>query len=340
MSHINPKYQPGKKRVFSKEELVQGIRNSRISELSQCITLLESTQRDKVDLAHNVLDELLPVKHQTKRIGITGVPGVGKSTFIESLGQLLTDKGLKVAVLAVDPSSNLTGGSILGDKTRMESLSTHPGVFIRPTPSAGALGGVANATRDTILLCEAAGFDVILVETVGVGQSETEVAEMVDFFMLLMLAGAGDELQGIKRGIMEMADMLVINKAEGDNLKASKQAQGRYKSALHLMPGKPSGWVCDVKLCSAIEHSGIGEVWQTVEEFFSTMQESGYLYDNRKKQAGHWFDKNVQQLVLSTLVSKKELSGIKDALRSEVTQGSKSPHKAAREFLDVLLSNI
>lgn len=272
----------------SLDELTRGIDQSDRMMLSRAITIIESKLASDQQLATKLLDSVIHKTGKSVRIGITGVPGVGKSTFIESFGTHLTALGKKLAVLSIDPSSTLTKGSILGDKTRMTHLSQNSNAFIRPSPAGTSLGGVAQKTRESILLCEAAGFDVILVETVGVGQSETAVRDMVDFFLLLMIAGGGDELQGIKRGIMEMADALVINKADGNNLKPANQAKKAYENALHLFPPHESGWTVPVKTCSAIKNEGIPEIWSTIETYMSTSTESGYLTRQREAQNVKW----------------------------------------------------
>ena len=235
--------------------------------------------------AQSIIEKCLPYSSKSIRIGITGVPGAGKSTFIETFGLHITDEGRKLAVLTIDPSSEQTKGSILGDKTRMEQLSIHPDAFIRPSPAAGTLGGVARKTRETIILCEAAGFDTILVETVGVGQSETAVHSMVDFFLLLMLTGAGDELQGIKRGIMEMADIIAITKADGSNKMVAEGARVSFQNTLHLFPPKPSGWVPQVITCSALTNTGINELWEIIMEYITFTRKSGYFEELRRQQA-------------------------------------------------------
>ncbi|HSH50986.1 MAG TPA: methylmalonyl Co-A mutase-associated GTPase MeaB, partial [Bacteroidales bacterium] len=258
---INPevikKFRKNKKTERSVQEYVDGIINGNRTILGQAITLIESSLPDHHQIAQEIIEKCLPYAGNSIRIGITGVPGVGKSTFIESMGKYITSKGNKLAVLAIDPSSERSKGSILGDKTRMEELATDTNAFIRPSPSAGSLGGVARKTRETIVLCEAAGFNTIFIETVGVGQSETAVHSMVDFFLLLMLAGAGDELQGIKRGIMEMADAIVINKADGGNIQKAELAKNQYQNALHLYPPAPSGWIPKVLTCSSLVKTGI-----------------------------------------------------------------------------------
>ena len=263
--------------------------------LSQAITVAESTLEADEKLSNQILEQLQPYTGKSIRVGITGVPGVGKSTFIESIGKHLTDKEHKVAVLAVDPTSQRTKGSILGDKTRMQLLANDPNAFVRPSPSHGVLGGIASKTREIILLCEAAGFDIIIVETVGVGQSEIAVHNMVDFFLLLMLAGAGDELQGMKKGIMEMADAIAINKADGDNLKASRRARAAYQNALHLFPITQSGWQPKVLTCSALTGESIDQVWQVIKDHEALTKENKYFEKNRQRQDIDWMDALVRE---------------------------------------------
>ena len=281
---VNPNPVVRKRRKLSREEYIQGILTGDRTILSQAITMIESSNPDHLAMAQDIIEGCLPHSGNSLRIGITGVPGVGKSTFIESFGKMLTRTGHKVAVLALDPSSERTKGSILGDKTRMEQLSVDPDAFIRPSPSGSTLGGVARKTRETIVLCEAAGFDVILVETVGVGQSETVVKSMVDFFLLLMLAGAGDELQGIKRGIMEMADGLVINKADGDNKSKAIAAQAQYRAALKLFPQNENHWTVPVEVCSALEGFAIDKVWDIIGQYVALTKANGYFERNRTEQ--------------------------------------------------------
>lgn len=273
-----------KRKELPVDEFVEGILSGNRMVLSKAITLVESTNPMHHQLAQNIIGKCLPHAGKSVRIGITGVPGVGKSTFIESLGKNLTSQNHRLAVLAIDPSSSRTKGSILGDKTRMEELAVDANAFIRPSPSAGSLGGVARKTRESIILCEAAGFDVIFVETVGVGQSEIAVHSMVDFFLLLMLSGAGDELQGIKRGIMEMADAIFINKADGDNMKSANRAKTEYKNALHLFPPTQSGWTPKVGVCSARAKTGIDKVWETINEYVDFTKANGYFDQRRKDQ--------------------------------------------------------
>ena len=269
-------------------ELAQQIIEGNRTALGQGITLLESTLPEHEQKAQELLKLCLPHSKKSIRVGVTGVPGVGKSTFIESFGKLLTGKGKKIAVLAIDPTSERTHGSILGDKSRMHELAADENAFIRPSPSSGILGGVANKTRESIILCEAAGFDIILIETVGVGQSETTVSNLADFFLLLMLAGAGDELQGIKRGIIELADALIITKSDGDNSIKAKNAAMEYKRALHLFPAKENGWIPQVSTCSALDKIGLDTIWELIEKYNNQMQANSYFMSNRIKQNNYW----------------------------------------------------
>ncbi|MFY0714050.1 methylmalonyl Co-A mutase-associated GTPase MeaB [Seonamhaeicola sp. NFXS20] len=277
------------------EALITSILNKDIAALSRAITLVESKNPKHLNKANAIIKACLPYANKSVRIGITGVPGVGKSTFIETFGKHLTNLGKRVAVLAIDPSSSLTKGSILGDKTRMEALVRDKNAYIRPSASGDSLGGVARKTRETITLCEAAGFDVIIIETVGVGQSETTVHSMVDFFLLLKLAGAGDELQGIKRGIIEMADAIVINKADGDNLKAAKLAKTEFTRALHLYPEKASNWQPKVTVCSAIENRGISSIWNIISDYVKTTTKNNYFNAKRNEQNKYWLIQTIEQ---------------------------------------------
>ncbi len=276
-------------------ELAQQIIDGNQTALGQGITLLESTLPEHEEKSQELLSECLPHSGKSIRIGVTGVPGVGKSTFIESFGKLLTSQGKKVAVLAIDPTSERTHGSILGDKSRMHELAADENAFIRPSPSGGTLGGVAKKTRESIILCEAAGFDIILIETVGVGQSETTASNLVDFFLLLMLAGAGDELQGIKRGIMELADALIITKADGDNIRNSKNSALAYKRALHLFPAMENGWTPQVRTCSALENIGVLEIFATINNFDAQMISSGWKMKNREKQNNYYLHQRIKE---------------------------------------------
>ncbi len=304
-----------RKNKFSEKELLHELLQGNKTALGRAITLVESNQKAHQQKAEFIIEGALPNAHKSIRIGITGVPGVGKSTFIESMGTYLISKGKKVAVLAVDPSSSVSRGSILGDKTRMENLVKEKNAFIRPSPSGESLGGVARKTRESIILCEAAGFDVILIETVGVGQSETTVHSMTDFFLLLKLAGAGDELQGIKRGIVEMADAIVINKADGDNQKAAREAKLEFKRALHLYPPKESEWTPKVKLCSALYNSGIEETWTMISEFQKKTEAIGFFEHNRHEQNKFWLFQTINDYLKSRFYEKEE---IKTALKEQL----------------------
>ena len=302
-------------------ELAQQIIDGNRTALGQGITLLESTLPEHEEQSQELLSECLPHSGKSIRIGVTGVPGVGKSTFIESFGKLLTSQGKKVAVLAIDPTSERTHGSILGDKSRMHELAADENAFIRPSPSGGTLGGVANKTRESIILCEAAGFDIILIETVGVGQSETSVSNLVDFFLLLMLAGAGDELQGIKRGIMELADVLIITKADGDNTVKAKNAAMEYKRALHLFPAMENGWTPQVSTCSSLEHTGIAEIIDTITKFDTQMNANGWKMKNREKQNNYCLHQRIKEELGSKQYSSILAEGKLKMLEKELAKG-------------------
>lgn len=316
-------------------ELAEKIsRGDRVA-LSRGITLIESKSRDHQKKARTIIEHCVSKVSASVRIGITGVPGVGKSTFIESLGKHLLEKGHKVAVLAVDPSSGISGGSILGDKTRMQQLVQEDHAFIRPSPAGDSLGGVARKTREAIILCEAAGFDVIIIETVGVGQSETAVHSMVDFFLLLKLAGAGDELQGIKRGIMEMADAIVINKADGSNLKRAQKARVEFKRALHLFPPKENGWSPEVLTTSAIENEGIREVWDLIAGYITTNKNNGWFDNRRLQQNKHWLLQTIdEQLKLRFYQDPKIKAAVEEQLKLVETNQT-SPITAAHYLLEL-----
>lgn len=323
-----------KRRKLSTEELLEGIRSGNRVILSRAITLIESNREEDQSQAEDLLQAILPDTGKSFRLGITGVPGVGKSTFIESFGTLLTEKGKKLAVLTIDPSSQRTKGSILGDKTRMEELARNPNAFIRPSASGSTLGGVSGKTREVMLLCEAAGFDFIIIETVGVGQSETHVHGMVDFFLLLMLAGAGDELQGIKKGIMEMADSVVINKADGDNLKQAKRAKAEYQNALHLFPANPSGWIPQVKTCSALDKSGLEEVFEMLTKFQTQVVGNGFFDKNRADQQVSWFKENLNELLKISFFKKPEVQQRYQEKLQEVQSGKTPALNAAHDVLN------
>jgi LAO/AO transport system kinase len=315
------------------DDLTKGILDSNITSLSRAITLVESTNIDHLAKANNIINACLPHANKSIRIGITGVPGVGKSTFIEAFGKHLTSLGKKVAVLAVDPSSTISHGSILGDKTRMEELVKDPNAFIRPSASGDTLGGVARKTRETITLCEAAGFDTIIIETVGVGQSETAVHSMVDFFLLLKIAGAGDELQGIKRGIMEMADAIVINKADGDNIKKAKLAKTEFNRALHLFPAKKSGWIPTTSTCSAITQEGIPDVWQTISEFMELTTANDYFNVKRTQQNEYWMLETINAALKLHFYSNPEVENLLIKTKKAVQEETLSPFAAAQIVL-------
>lgn len=319
----------------SKQEFIDGILSGNRMLLSRAITLIESTKKNHLELAQEIIEGCLPHAGNSVRIGITGVPGVGKSTFIEAFGNyIITEEERTLAVLAVDPSSSRTKGSILGDKTRMDTLSNNPNAYIRPTPTSGSLGGVAQSTRETITLCEAAGFDTILIETVGVGQSETAVHSMVDFFLLLMLAGAGDELQGIKRGIMEMADAIAINKADSGNEGSAKRAMTEYKNALHLFPPTESGWIPKVTTCSAYHNKGIDNVWDIVAEYIRHTKTKGYFDNKRKEQAVYWLEESINQELHRKFYENDELKQMLQAFREQVQRGEVSTQKAATVLIE------
>jgi len=315
---------------ISIQKLINNILSGNKTALSKAITLVESTTQKHRLQSQEIISGCLPYANKSIRIGITGVPGVGKSTFIESFGSMLVGIGKKVAVLTIDPSSTISGGSILGDKTRMEELVKEENAFIRPSASGTSLGGVARKTRETIILCEAAGFDTILIETVGVGQSETAVHSMTDFFLLLKLAGAGDELQGIKRGIMEMADVIVINKADGENVKAANQAKIEFNRALHLFPAKESGWIPKTAVCSALKNEGIKEVWQIVEEYLSLTKSNHFFEKERKEQNKYWLLQSIdEQLKMDFYNHTKIKEELKVQLKA-IDNNETTPFEAAK----------
>ncbi len=324
-------------KTISADEFADKILNGDKTVLSEAITLLESTNEKHRILASEIIELCLPHSGNSFRLGITGVPGVGKSTFIESFGNLLLEEGKKLAVLAIDPSSQKTKGSILGDKTRMQTLISKEEVFIRPSPTSESLGGVARSTREAIILCEAAGYDFIIVETVGVGQSETEVSSMVDFFLLLMLSGAGDELQGIKRGIMEMADALVITKADGDNAKAAKRSMIEYRSAIHLLPPAPHLFPVKTLTCSALDNTGLEEIYAVLEEFLEHTSGSGYFQRHRAEQNVHWFKAHLKTEILGQFFKDPEVKDQLEALQKDVANGNISPFTAVEKLIDLAL---
>ena len=324
-----------KKRILSVQQYVDGILNGDITILSQAVTLVESSKPEHQEIAQEIIVKCIPFSGNSVRIGITGVPGVGKSTFIEAMGKHITAKGQKLAVLAIDPSSERTKGSILGDKTRMEDLSIDPNAYIRPSPSAGSLGGVARKTRETIVLCEAAGFNHIFIETVGVGQSETAVHSMVDFFLLLMLAGAGDELQGIKRGIMEMADAITINKADGNNIEKAGLARVQYMNALHLFPAADSGWKPKVLTCSAYMKAGISEIWDTIDEYLGHVKNNGYFQHRRNEQAKFWMYETINEHLRNNFYQNEQIKVLMEESEKKVLKEEISSFVAAKKLLDL-----
>ncbi len=317
------------------DEYVSGILKGDITILSKAVTLIESANAKHQQLAQEIIKQCLPHSGESIRVGITGVPGVGKSTFIEVLGSHITKIGGKLAVLAIDPSSERTKGSILGDKTRMEELAGDKNAYIRPSPSAGSLGGVARKTRETIILCEAAGFNHIFIETVGVGQSETAVHSMTDFFLLLMLAGAGDELQGIKRGIMEMADTIAINKADGNNLEKAQLARIQYKNALHLFPKKDSEWEPNVLTCSATAKTGIIEIWEQIEKYKSLTRVNNYFSQKRNEQATYWMHETIQENLKRDFYDNVEIKEKLKEFESNVLTDKMSSFVAAGSLLEI-----
>lgn len=312
---------------------INGILAGDITILSRAITLIESTKAEHQELGGKVIDGIMHKTGQSFRLGITGVPGVGKSTFIESFGLHLVNNGHRLAVLAIDPSSQKSKGSILGDKTRMEKLSVHPKAFIRPSPSSGTLGGVTKNTFETILLCEAAGFDFIIVETVGVGQSEIAVSQMTDFFLLLMLAGAGDELQGIKRGIMEMADALLITKADGNNLQKAKNAKTEYAHALHLFPPSESGWIPKVEICSSLQNEGIQEAFQIIDEYKRLAVSKGYFSHKRKQQLSDWLHYSISEQLKEKFYNHPAIKEELKNIEKNIDSGKINPYRIASDLI-------
>ncbi len=323
-----------KKGSQSNTQLLEGIRSGDISTLSRAITLVESSLPGHQDKAQELIAACLPYAGNAFRLGITGVPGAGKSTFIEALGRCIIQQGGKLAVLAIDPSSERSKGSILGDKTRMEELAGRKEAYIRPSPSGGTLGGVARKTRETIILCEAAGFDTLFIETVGVGQSETAVHGMVDFFLLIMLAGAGDELQGIKRGIMEMADGIVINKADGNNIQKARRAQAEFANALHLFPPSRSGWIPRVNTCSSLYNTGIEEIWEMILEYRKSMTSSRYIETRRKEQSSYWMYETIREGIFNQVFSDSSIQKELITLEQEISEGKLTSYMAASIILN------
>ena len=344
----NPAYQsihqppiksiPRKK--LTENDYIQGILNQERSVLGRAITLVESNSNQHREMAQTILNQLTSHMGQSIRVGITGVPGVGKSTFIEALGCLLLEKGHRIAVLAIDPSSSRTGGSILGDKTRMEKLSRDRRCFIRPSPSSGTLGGVAQKTRETMMICEAAGFDIIFIETVGVGQSEITVRSMVDFFLLLMLANAGDELQGIKKGIMEMADAILINKSDGDNKTRSEFAKNEFERALHYLQPTIPGWHAHAYTCSSVTGEGIDTIWDVIMSFCQMTKTSGYFFEQRKKQALQWFYSLIENQLKNMFFQHPAVKSILPQVEKDISESRYTPYHAVHQVMAKYLSSL
>ena len=328
------------RKQYTADEYVAGILDGNITILSQAVTLVESSLHEHQEVAQEIIEKCLPHAGKSVRVGITGVPGAGKSTSIDSFGMHLINAGHKLAVLAIDPSSERSKGSILGDKTRMEALSREKNAFIRPSPSAGSLGGVARKTRETIVLCEAAGFDTIFVETVGVGQSETAVHSMVDFFLLIQLAGTGDELQGIKRGIMEMADGIIINKADGDNIKKAELAAAQFRNALHLFPPSDSGWSPKVLTYSGYYGLGIKEIWDMVNEYVAFTKKNGYFNYKRNEQAKYWMYESINDSLRDKFYTNPEVEKMLQPTERQVLNNEISSFVAAKRMIDLFLKNI
>ena len=346
---VNPYFVKKRRRRLTTDEYVAGILEGNITILSQAITLIESNNPDNYAQAQEIIERCLPYAGKSVRIGITGVPGAGKSvrigitgvpgagksTWIEAVGNMVTSLHHKLAVLAIDPSSERSGGSILGDKTRMETICHNPDVFIRPSPSAGSLGGVARKTRETVVLCEAAGFDVIFIETVGVGQSETAVHSMVDMFLLLQISGAGDELQGIKRGIMEMADLMVITKADGENKVKAEVARRQFQNALHLFPTPESDWKAKVYTCSSLEGVGLEEIWKGIEEYLEHTKANGYFQHHRNEQNKYWMYESINEALKSHFYLNPEIEERIAEIEERVLDAKLSSFIAAKELLDI-----
>jgi LAO/AO transport system kinase len=338
---VNP-YLPKRlqRRQYTPSEFVEGILQGNITILSQAVTLVESARPEHQQLAQEIIEHCLPHAGRSVRIGITGVPGAGKSTSIDAFGMYLINEGRKLAVLAIDPSSERSKGSILGDKTRMEELSREKNAFIRPSPSAGSLGGVARKTRETIVLCEAAGFDTVFVETVGVGQSETAVHSMVDFFLLIQLAGTGDELQGIKRGIMEMADGIVINKADGDNLEKARLAASQFRSALHLFPPAESGWTPQVLTYSGYYKLGIPEIWKMIDQYTAFTRQNGYFDLRRNEQSKYWMYESINETLRTTFYNNPAVAARLKTTEQQVLNNEISSFAAAKRMMDVFFQEM
>lgn len=332
---VNPNYRRRKARELSVDEYVEGILNGNITILSQAITMIESSLSEHQIMGQSIIQKCLPYTGKSVRIGITGVPGAGKSTFIEAIGNKVTGLGHKLAVLAIDPSSERSKGSILGDKTRMETLVHNPDAFIRPSPSAGSLGGVARKTRETVILCEAAGYDVIFIETVGVGQSETAVHSMVDLFLLLQISGAGDELQGIKRGIMEMADVVAITKADGENINKAKLAKAQFDNALRLFPLPASGWRPKVYTTSSLEGTGLMDLWNGIEDYIKFTKANKHFMHNRSNQAKYWMYETINSQLRDSFFKNPTIEELLPQIEQNILEDRMSSFTAAQYLLDI-----
>ena len=337
---VNPYRRARRARQLSVNDYVEGILKGDVSILGRAVTLIESTADNHQAIAQEVIEKCLPYSGKSRRIGITGVPGAGKSTSIDVFGLHVIRRGGKLAVLAIDPSSERSNGSILGDKTRMEKLSLEKDAFIRPSPSAGSLGGVARKTRETIVLCEAAGYDNIFVETVGVGQSETAVHSMVDFFLLIQLAGTGDELQGIKRGIMEMADGIVINKCDGDNIDRANLAAAQFRNALHLFPPTPSKWMPEVITYSGYFELNIETVWDMIDRYFDYVIQTGYFEKKRNEQAKYWMFETINEQLRSAFYHRPEVKALLEQKEIRVLNNEQSSFTAAKDVLDFYFESL
>ena len=335
VSAVNPHFHRAARPTFTAADYAEGIMRGDVSMLARAVTLVESRLEEHRKVAREVIEKCLPHAGRSVRVGITGVPGSGKSTSIDTLGMHVIGEGHRLAVLAIDPSSEKTKGSILGDKTRMVELSKSDDAFIRPSPSAGSLGGVARKTRETIILCEAAGFDTIFVETVGVGQSETAVHSMVDFFLLIQLAGTGDELQGIKRGIMEMCDGIVINKADGDNIKKAELAASHFRNALHLFPAPESGWTPQVQTYSGFYGLNIDKVWDMVKAYTEHVKRNGYFQYNRNRQSKYWMYESINEALKNSFYRDPEIQKLLPSVEADVLSDRVSSFVASSRLLDV-----
>lgn len=324
------------RKIKSVDEFVKGVLAGNRVVLSQAITLIESNKSAHQTKAQAIINACLPYAGKSTRLGITGTPGVGKSTFIEKFGQHAIQKEKRLAVLAVDPTSQISKGSILGDKTRMIELSSNENAFIRPSPAGDSLGGVARKTRESIILCEAAGFDFIVIETVGVGQSEIAVHSMVDFFLLLLLPGAGDELQGIKRGIVEMADLIAFNKADGENLQKAKIARRDYKNALHMFPPKPSGWTATATICSGLSGMGIEDIWTNIEKYIQQTTENSFFIKNRQQQSQYWLHETIKSHLHRMFYQNEQVKSKLSDVENQIKNGRLSPFQGAEELLRLM----